>query len=234
MTSQQAENAQIAKGPTAEEPLDDEAVTGFLEANPDFFNRHEDLVARVRIPHGPAGSVSLIEHQVSVLRAQLETERRRLTHLVARAREYETLSVRLHALVLQLIKAPDLARTEAVLRESLCRDFDAEAAKLKLFPVRPEVDMDDSTISAFLDFVDREHALCGPLDKERNEALFGDVGEKIRSAALIPIRGEAHAGVLAIGSSDPKRFGQDMGTEHLDRLGQVVSEKLRVLNHGSV
>ena len=118
MSSQQAEDAQVTQGPFTEEPPGEEAVTAYLEATPDFFERQRELAARLRIPHGPAGAVSLIEHQVSLLRSQLDTERRRLTHLIARARDYETLSARLHALVLQLITAPDLARTEAVLREA--------------------------------------------------------------------------------------------------------------------
>ena len=34
--------------------------------------------------------MSLIEHQVGVLRKQLDTERGRLAHLISRAREYES------------------------------------------------------------------------------------------------------------------------------------------------
>jgi uncharacterized protein YigA (DUF484 family) len=230
MSSQEAEETEVTTGAPEEAPPSEGTVAAYLEADPDFFTRHPGLTARLRVPHGPAGSVSLIEHQVSLLRAQLETERHRLSHLIARAREYETLSARLHALVLQLIAAPDLARVEAVLRESLCRDLDAEALSLKLFSVGAEADAADPLVGAFRDFVDGEHALCGPLDAERNGALFGRLSEKIQSAALIPIRGEPRSGVLAIGSSDPERFAPQMGTEHLDRLGEVVSQKLRALD----
>jgi uncharacterized protein YigA (DUF484 family) len=134
--------------------------------------------------------------------------------------------------VLQLIAAPDLERIEAVLRESLCEEFDAEGVTLKLFPVGEGAPTSDPLVTAFLDFVDREHALCGPLDAERSNALFREVSEKIHSAALIPIRGEARAGVLAIGSSDPERFSAEMGTDHLDRLGELVSRRLGVIGHG--
>lgn len=230
MSSQQAEDAQVAQGNVREASPSAEAVAAYLEANPDFFERRRELAARLPIPHGPAGAVSLVEHQVSVLRSQLEAERRRLAHLIARARDYETLSTRLHALVLRLIAARDLPRVETVLRESLSRDFDAEALALKLFPVGPAADAGDPTVSAFLDFVEREHALCGPLDEGRKDALFGELGKAIQSAALVPIRGDTRSGVLAIGSSDATRFGPDMGTEHLDRLGEVVSAKLRALN----
>jgi hypothetical protein len=171
-----------------------------------------------------------VEHQLGLLRSQLATERRRLSHLIARARDYETLSARLHALVLQLIAAPDLERIERVLRDSLCADFDAEAVTLRLFPVGAEADPSEPLVAAFLDFVDREHALCGPLDLERGGILFGDEHERIRSAALVPIRGQTRAGVLAIGSGDPGHFAAEMGTDHLDRLGEVVSRRLGVLS----
>jgi uncharacterized protein YigA (DUF484 family) len=171
-----------------------------------------------------------VEHQVSLLRSQLATERRRLTHLIARAREYESLSGRLHSLVLQLIAAPDLERIEGILQETLCQEFEAEAVTLKLFAVGAQADTADPVFAAFLDFVDRDHALCGPLDPERGKVLFGDDSEKIRSAALVPIRGESRAGVLAIGSGDPEHFRPEMGTDHLDRLGEVVSRRLGVFN----
>lgn len=225
-----SERADEALAP--EDPPGEAAVAEWLAANPDFFERHADLVADLRIPHKVGGARSLVEHQLTVLRHQLDTERRRLSHLISRAREYETLAGRLHALVLQLIAAPDLPRVTAVLREALCKEFKAEAVTLKLFDVPPAAEMDDPLVGAFRDFVDRTHSLCGPLEAARNEVLFGEQAETIRSAALIPIRGEPRAGVLAIGSSDPERFRPEMGTEFLDRLGEVVSQRLRVLGDG--
>lgn len=227
MSSDRADEAH-----TAEDPPGEEHIAAWLEANPDFFERHPDLVAKLRIPHGVAGTRSLVEHQLGVMRGQLETERRRLSHLITRAREYETLAGRLHALVLQLIAAPDLKRLTAVLREALCKELKAEAVTLKLFEVPPGPESADPLISAFRDFVDRPHALCGPLETERNQVLFGDRTKAIASAALVPIRGERRAGVLAIGSSDPQRFRPEMGTEFLDRLGEVVSQRLRVMGDG--
>jgi uncharacterized protein YigA (DUF484 family) len=234
MTTRPLEESKTAEGEAprtnADAALTDASVAAYLEDEPEFFLRHPDLTARLRLPHGPAGVVSLVEHQLSLLRSQLATERRRLSHLIARAREYETLSARLHTLVLQLIAAPDLERIECVLRESLCAEFDAEAVTLRLFPVGAEADPSDPLVAAFLDFVDREHALCGPLDPERGGILFGDEHAKIRSAALVPIRGPARTGVLAIGSGDPDHFAPEMGTDHLDRLGEVVSRRLGALN----
>jgi uncharacterized protein YigA (DUF484 family) len=220
----------------AEEPrgpadlIAEDTVAAYLEANPAFFERHPDLVARLQVPHASGRAVSLIERQVGVLREQLENERRRLAHLIARARDFETLSARLHGLSLQLIAAEDLDRVEAVLDEALCREFDAEAVTLKLFPLEPDAADPDPAVQAFMEFVDREHSLCGPLDAERNGVLFGEHGEGVKSAAIIPVRADGRSGVLAIGSHDAERFGPDMGTDLLDRLGEIVSQKLRMLH----
>ncbi len=225
MTSQSAEES----GRSAE-PMAESDVAAFLEAHPDFFEHQPDLVARLRVPHASGRAVSLIEHQVAVLRTQLQTERRRLAHLIARAQEFETLSTRLHHLYLHLIAAGDLEQVESVLHEVMSREFNAEAVSLKLFPVGESDAADsDPAVAAFLGFLDREHSLCGPLEPERNLVLFGDRSEAIRSAALIPVRTEDRCGVLAIGSSDHGRFGAEMGTDLLDRLGEIVSHKLRVL-----
>lgn len=223
----------MSSGPATEagatEPLDAAAVAAYFSANPDFFVQHPELLAGLRIPHPTRGAVSLIEHQVAVLRERLEREQRRLAHLIARARDYEDLSDRLHALTLRLIAARDVQRVRAVLDEALRSAFNAEAVTLKLFSLDPQAAQQDPLASAFLEFVDRPHALCGPLEPERNQALFAKQSEGIACAALIPIHAEPQFGVLAIGSRDPDRFRADMGTELLDRLGQIVGQQLLVL-----
>ncbi len=212
------------------EAIAEDAVAAYLTAHPDFFERHRELVAELKVSHASGQAVSLIEHQVGVLRGQLQTERQRLAHLIARARDFETLSARLHGLSLQLIAARDLERVQSVLRDALCQEFNAEAVNLKLFPLEPDAADSDPTLNTFLELVDREHSLCGPLDADRSGVLFGEQSETIQSVALIPVRGDGRAGVLAIGSADPQRFGPDMGTDLLDRLGEIVSQKLRVMH----
>jgi uncharacterized protein len=206
----------------------EEDVVAYLAAHPDFFERHPDLLVAFEVPHESGRAVSLIERQVALLRSQLETEQRRFAQLIARAQDFETLSARLHALSLQLMVAEDLEQVQTVLRETLCREFKAEAVVLKLFRLGPDA-AEDETVSAFLDFLDQAQSLCGPLDAERSDTLFGEKSEDIHSAALIPVRAEGRSGVLAIGSSDPGRFGADMGTNFLDRMGEIVSQKLRAL-----
>lgn len=205
-------------------------VVAYLHKHPDFFELNPEVLGALHLSHVTGGAVSLIEHQVGVLRRQLETERSRLSHLISRAREYESLSNRLHGLVLKLIPAAGLEQLSAALEDALSREFSAEAVTLKLFPLDPGSDGEvDPVTLEFLDFLDREHALCGPLGEDRSRTLFGGLGEGVRSAALIPIRADRRGGVLAIGAADPERFKPEMGTDLLDRLGEIVSRKLVAL-----
>ena len=195
----------------------DTEVAAYLEANPDFFLRHPDLTARLRLPHGPAGTLSLVEHQMGLLRAQVEGERHLLAQLIARARENEGLADRLHQLAIQLILAPDRGTLEAILREGLRREFDTEAVSLT-FPEapKPKVALVGQT-------------RCGPLDPVGAHTLFAATPDPIHSAALIPVRTPTQEGLLAIGSVDAARFAPDMGTEQLNRLGELVSACLTAL-----
>lgn len=206
----------------------DATVAAYLEADPAFFLRHPALTARLRLPHGPEGTLSLVEHQMGLLRAQVEGERRLLAQLIARARDYEALADRLHGLMLQLITAPDRASLEALLNDALRREFEAEAVALVF-----DAAVDQAGIGPA---IANEGAAgipvstrCGPLGPDHAALLFADAGVGIRSAALIPIRAPTQAGLLAIGSTDPERFGPDMGTDHLDRLGELVSACLGAL-----
>ena len=229
--------AENAADPGTQTPPDPAAaaVAAYLCAHPDFLDRHPEVLAGLHLTHDTGGgAVSLVERQLRVLRGQLATERARLAQFIARARDYEAFSTRLHTLVLALIAAPDLAQVEAVLAEGLTREFSAQAVRLRLFPVDaadPCHDR-DPVVAAFRDFLERRHALCGPLDEAKNGALFGNPGPDgtpVRSAALIPVRAHGCCGVLAIGAADPDRFRPEMGTDLLDRLGEIVSRKLEVL-----
>jgi uncharacterized protein YigA (DUF484 family) len=213
----------------------DASVVEFLKADPGFFERHPALVAELRIPHASGDAISLVEHQLAILRGQLDDQRRRLSHILARAREYEALSARLHGLTLALIAAPDWPALEAVLHDAMCRDLNAQCVALKLFdlpaPEQAGEDQGDPLVAAFNDFLDRRHCLCGPLASDKSALLFGDFGQEVQSAALIPIHAGERCGVLAIGSGDPTRFHPDMATDILDRMGEVVGHRLQAIAH---
>ncbi|MTW20850.1 DUF484 family protein [Allochromatium palmeri] len=209
----------------------EQRVAEYLMAHPDFLVRHPEVLTAIEVPHGVTGAVSLIEYQVRALRRQLATERNRFIHLIARAREYESLSTRLHGLILQLMVVDDSEPLCHLLRETLLREFHAEALAFKLFALAAieEGAPHDPLANAFADFIDRRNALCGPLSPERAVALFGEGGAGIHSAAIVPIHASGQSGIIAIGSADATRFSPDMGTDFLNRLGEIISQKLRAI-----
>lgn len=214
-----------------DETADHDAVAAYLMRHPDFLVHHPEVLTKLHVPHGSSGAISLIERQVQVLREQLANERGRLNHLVARAREYEAFATRLHELTLRLIVASDLRQVAGALEATLREEFGADAVALRLFPVDPEQRAQDPLVQTFIDFIERDRALCGPLAADQTAALFGTAAPTIASAAVVPVRGHEQTGVLAIGSGDPHRFTADMGTELLERLSAIAGAKLHDLAH---
>ena len=102
-------STQTARGLPAGQ-TDEERIERFLTLNPDFFERHQPLLARMRLPHMRTGStVSLVERQVEVLREQKSDADRRLAEFVAVARANDGLAERIHRFTRRLMRAPTAA-----------------------------------------------------------------------------------------------------------------------------
>ncbi len=65
--------------------------------------------------------------------------------------------------------------------------------------------------------------ISGQLKRQQQVFLFGDEGDEILSAVIVPLHGPEWGGVLVIGSSDPEKFQETMGVELLANLGEVLS-----------
>ena len=53
----------------ADATLTEDSIADYLQANPEFFERHSALLNNLRLPHDAGGpAVSLVERQVLVLR----------------------------------------------------------------------------------------------------------------------------------------------------------------------
>src|SRR5690349_21393105 len=105
MTTQTARGAPAGQTPSGQ--TDEERIERYLSLNPDFFERHQPLLARMRLPHMRTGStVSLVERQVEVLREQKTDADRRLAEFVAVARANDQLADRIHRFTRRLLRAP--------------------------------------------------------------------------------------------------------------------------------
>src|SRR5215472_13143271 len=118
---------------------EEESIAGYLQRHPEFFERHQALLARLKLPHARGGStISLVERQIEVLREKQAQLEGKLAELVRVARANDAISERLHRFTRRLLRLVPrteaharieaLARIEAGLRE----DFDAFHAALVL------------------------------------------------------------------------------------------------------
>ena len=207
----------------------EQTIVNFLSANPDFFERHPELLNKLELSHSNGEAVSLIERQVKSLRQEVDQYKQRLEELMAIAHDNEKLNKRMHKLTLTLIDSVNFDECLNALQDKLHEDFDAEAVELHLFTHNEVEGLSNADLDGYRDFLDAGVPCCGVLDMEQLEYLFGPQAEDIKSTALIPIRSEGVLGVLAIGSTSGSRFCSDMGTEYLQRLGEVISRTLEVV-----
>ncbi len=228
-----------AKTEFVDEELSDSAVHDFLTENPDFFERHSDLLGSLRLPHVAGGTVSLVERQVSVLRQKDLKLERKLKELIEVARANDLLAEKIHHLALNLIATKDLSATLNVIEKSLRTGFDASQSILVLFgnPALFEdvkagrfflpVERDDEGVKAFNTFLSGSGPRCGQVRDTQRDFLFGKETDEIGSAALIPLGEKSAMGFLAIGSGDANRFHPGMSTDFLTRLGELVAGALQ-------
>ncbi|MCG7957540.1 MAG: DUF484 family protein, partial [Candidatus Thiodiazotropha taylori] len=150
------------------------------------------------------------------------------------ARSNDQLQARMHRLTLELIDAATFEEVRNALEDELHDDFKADAVELRLFSSSQLDDhLQDSLngqVATFEQFFNQNQPICGRMDQQQLNYIFGTEGDRIASTALIPLKSEGVLGLLAIGSCDPERFAPDHGTEFLTRLGQIISRTLQAVS----
>jgi len=219
----------------------EEAVSRYLEDNPDYFLRHPDSLARLTLNHEVDGrAVSLIERQVQVLREQGQSLQSQLHDLVGIARENEMLGNRLHHFALAMIDCTMLDDVFDSAYLIMREDFKLDAAAIRFRPEtkdnssRPEfVVGKDKRFDNVLAMFHTSKPLCGGKYKTEVMAfLFGEQAAEVKSSALIPLGLKRPQGLLCLGSRDPRRFRSGMGTLYLAKLGEMLTHNLA--RHGVV
>jgi uncharacterized protein YigA (DUF484 family) len=224
-----------ARGLTAAES-EEEAIAGYLQRNPEFFERHQGVLARLKLPHARGGAaISLVERQIEVLREKLSGVEGKLTELLRTARANDAIADRLHRFTRRLLRA--VPRTEAVARieAGLREDFDAFHAALVLIGEHPgmpaqrfvrQVAADDPNLKSFESLFASGKPRCGQARDSQREFLFGPEGLEMGSVALVPLGSKGSVGLLALGSPDKDRFHPGMSTEFLARMADLIADAL--------
>ena len=214
------------------EGLDAMEVASYLRQHPEFLGEFPDIAIALVLPREHGQAASLASYQLDVLRDKNRDLARRLHELVEIAHENEALMVRVHTLTLALMRAHTLPDTASAVVAALTEDFHTDLVRLVLFRADPQLPAAEWLIAepsgapafpAFAEFLKRAEPLCGRLQQDKLDALFGASAAEVQSAVLLPI---GNAGMLAIGSHDPNRFHPGMGTVFLKLIGEAVSTAL--------
>jgi uncharacterized protein len=235
MTSSSAPGLQL-------EAIDEQAVSQYLQQHPDFFDRHPQLLTRLRLQHPRHGTtVSLIERQVEVLREKHAGLEQKLADFVRVARGNDALADRIHRFTRRLLRTATRAEALTQIEAGLREDFDTYHTVLVL-PLAPGATAlpGDDPPSRFLRPVAADHPSwrsfetlfsnarprCGQVRDTQRDFLFGSEAADIGSVALIPLTALAPPGLLALGSVDRDRFHPGMSVEFLARMAELIADAL--------
>jgi uncharacterized protein YigA (DUF484 family) len=226
------------------EAIDEQAVAQYLQLHPDLFDRHPQLLTRLRLQHPRNGTtVSLIERQVEVLRDKHAALEQKLAEFVRVARSNDALADKIHRFTRRLLRTATRAQALSQIEASLREDFDAYHTVLVLqVPAGAAVTPTTDAASRFLQQVSSDNPIfksfeslfssarprCGQVRDSQREFLFGSEAPAIGSVALVPLTAMMPPGLLALGSVDRDRFHPGMSVEFLSRMGELIADSLQL------
>lgn len=219
--------------PIESNALSCEDVTKFLREQPQFFEKNAHLLTEIYLPspHGN-GAISLAERQQLAQRDKNRLLEVKLAQLIELAAENESTSAKVHQLAVKLLTQPHFIDVQQVLFEAMQNDFcvtesylliwlSPKDASLNLHPAfKPVEEMFSDWIGGL------KSPYTGP------KPLYADhlVADHLQSFAFIPlpkpVLQSGAIGVLILASDKPHKFQVDMGTVHLQRIGELVAASL--------
>jgi len=217
-------------------PISEDDIARYLANTPDFFERHAELLATVQLssPHGHR-AVSLQERQAEMLREKIRMLEHRIMEMIRNGNENVMISDKLHRWVLSLFDDSALSDLPDRVAQGIQTGFLVPQAVVKLWNVLPA--LLDAPFASAVSEDSREFAAsltapyCG-VNAGFEAASWLPDPASAQSLALIPLRpgpmqgtGQAF-GLLVLASPDPQRFHSGMGTDFLERIGELASAAL--------
>ncbi|MDO8756310.1 MAG: DUF484 family protein [Polaromonas sp.] len=214
-------------------PITEDDIANFLANTPDFFERHAELLATVQLSSGHGSrAVSLQERQAGMLRDKIKVLESRVVDMIRHGQENVGIADKLQQCTLNLLPtahARDLPDT--IVRE-IQTQFAVPQAAIKVWQVNGIFSMEDFSTGVSEDTQTFASSLttpyCGVNSGFEAVSWLPDPAQAL-SVALIPLRpGKAPQafGMLVLASPDPERFSSSMGTDFLERIGELAGAAL--------
>ncbi|MGD9832820.1 MAG: DUF484 family protein [Piscinibacter sp.] len=213
--------------------ITEQDIANYLANNPGFFERHAELLSSIQLtsPHGQR-AVSLQERQMEMLREKIKGLEGKLIEMIRHGQENVAIADRLHRWTRALMLTASAAELPATLTRELMHQFMIPQSGIRLWgaaeafaalPFATPVSADVKSLAASLTL-----PYCG-VNSGFEAAQWLDDPASAMSLAMIPLRhgaGIEAFGMLVLASPDPTRYTADMGTEFLQRIGELASASL--------
>jgi len=191
----------------------------YLEQNPNIFQQHPELLELVTLTDS-RGTASLLERQVSMMKERLNEHKSQQSQFMQVARENEQISDSFSHVICQMIGFTNLSQFATEFPKELRATFNIDEVSFKTAQAAARKPSDNLGYDDAVRRMINNRAVSDNRWPSNIMRLF--FSSDINSAALIPMRKPDSTdplGILALGSKDPDRYTNDLGTAHLDRLG---------------
>ena len=214
-------------------PITEDDIANYLANTPDFFERHAGLLAAIQLtsPHGQR-AVSLQERQAEMLREKIKGLELKAAEMIRHGQDNTAIAERLQQWTLALLTVRNEESLPEVAARELARQFNVPQVAIKVWDVAPAyADLvyamgASENVKSFATSLVRPYCGANP---GLEAASWLAEPSAVASISLVPLRVEAGApafGLLVLASPDAQRFTTDMGTEFLERIGELVSAAL--------
>ncbi len=215
-------------------PITEDDIANFLANTPDFFERHAELLATVQLSSGHgARAVSLQERQAGMLRDKIKALESRVVDMLRHGQENGAIADKMQAWTRALLLTAQPADLPGAVATALQKQFLIPQAAIKVWGVDAALAEQPFAQGAGDEVRDFASALSIPFCGPRSEMKTGldalrwlDDAASVQSLALIALRPGAAPeafGLLVLGSADRERFQSGMGTDFLQRIGEIAS-----------
>ena len=225
-----------------------EDVLAYLKSNPDAVSQYPQLLEHIQLSDKQnPGVASLIEKQAAVLREKLAKIHRQMDGLITSARENESIQGRVFDLAIEVMSETSLDNLLSNLYNCLQDRFSVDFVSIKV-PLNltnnglAEFNSSYQKDECFLLALERIGKMSARCDQRYPESLlaflFEEGAKNVSSAALLPLKlslGDKDVtGLLALGAISQDRFSANLGTHHLERIGDIaVAGMSRIITNNS-
>ncbi len=210
-------------------PLTDELVSTYLQDNPNFISRNNELITGLSLPDTHRGTVSLVERQQQQLRQKVHALEDEITQLMSVASHNESLFMLYSDLYLRLIDCQSANELLDCLSQATTELLSLSAFKLYL--------LDSATIAheclsrndcqgVMQNRLGKSDYYFGRLQQSEQQLIFSH--DCAGSVVLVKLAyDEQELGFLAISSDDAHHFDPRMDTLLLSQFKRLVAKLLQ-------